>query len=109
MEKIRNRYIQVPYMTQNTRWESDKNTRKHNTQESQEVSPFPAKDHKAARIRQDSITKINKKKGSTKEAPSWNGQQNKSLEGLYMLTVQTSPLVLMWIKTHRYLVCMKDW
>ena len=29
------------------------------TQESQEVSPFPAGDHKAARNRQDSITKTN--------------------------------------------------
>ena len=29
------------------------NTRKHNTQESQEVSPFPAGDFKAARNRQD--------------------------------------------------------
>ena len=31
--------------------ESDKNTRKHTTQDSQEVSPFPAGDHKAARNR----------------------------------------------------------
>ena len=29
-------------------WESDKNTRKHHIQESQEVSPFAAGDHKAA-------------------------------------------------------------
>ena len=42
-------------------WESDKNTRKHNTQESQEVSLFPAGDHKAAMIRQDSISKTNMK------------------------------------------------
>ena len=27
-------------------WESDKNSRKHHIQESQEVSPFPAGDHK---------------------------------------------------------------
>ena len=37
-----------------------KNTNKHHTQESQEVSPFPASDHKAARNTQDSKTKINK-------------------------------------------------
>ena len=43
--KIRNQYNQVPYLIQNTSWESDKNTRKHNTQE---ASPFPAGDHKAA-------------------------------------------------------------
>ena len=38
---------------------SDKNTRKRHTQESQEVSPFSAGDHKAARNRLDSIIKIN--------------------------------------------------
>ena len=31
-----------------------------------------------------------------------------SLEGLNMLTVPTLPLVLMWIKAHRYLVLMND-
>ena len=44
-----------------TTWESDRNTWKHHTQEIQEVSPFPAGDHKAARNRQDSITKTNTK------------------------------------------------
>ena len=29
-------------LTQDTVWESDKYTRKHHTQESQDVSPFPA-------------------------------------------------------------------
>ena len=38
--------------TQDTTWESDKNTRKHHTQENQEVSPFQAGDHKAARNKQ---------------------------------------------------------
>ena len=33
------------------------NTRKHHTQESQDVSSFPAGDHKAARNGQDSIIK----------------------------------------------------
>ena len=32
---------------------------KHNTQESQEASPFPAGDHKAAMNRQESMTNIN--------------------------------------------------
>ena len=40
-------------------WKVTKNTRNHNTQERQEVSPFPAGDHKDARNRQDSITEIN--------------------------------------------------
>ena len=52
--KIRNRYNQVPHLTQNTTRESDKNTIKHHTQESQEVSPFPAGDHKAEMSRQES-------------------------------------------------------
>ena len=46
--KIRNRYNQVPHLTQDTTQESDKNTIKHYTQESQVVSPFPAGDHKVA-------------------------------------------------------------
>ena len=43
--KIWNQYNQVPHLTQDTVWENDK---KHQIQESQEVSPFPAGDHKAA-------------------------------------------------------------
>ena len=42
--------------TQDTTWESDKNTRKHHIQGSQEVSPFPAGDHNVAMIRQESMT-----------------------------------------------------
>ena len=34
--------------THDTTWESDKNTIKHHIQESQEASPFPTGDHKAA-------------------------------------------------------------
>ena len=32
-----------------TIWESDKTQKKHNTEENQEVSPFPTGDHKAAK------------------------------------------------------------
>ena len=59
--KIRNRCNQVPYLTRNTIWGSDKNTRKHNTQENQVISSFPTGDHKAARNRRDSIPRINMK------------------------------------------------
>ena len=55
--KIRNRYNQVPHMTQDTTRESDKNTMKHHTQESQDVSPFRAGDHKAERNRQGKLDK----------------------------------------------------
>ena len=40
--KIRNRYNEVPHLTQDTIVESDKNTRKHHEQASQEVSSFLA-------------------------------------------------------------------
>ena len=63
------RYNQVPHLTRDTIWEGDKNTRKHHTNESQEVSPFPAGDHKAARNRQDNLTKTkpNNKKDPQKK------------------------------------------
>ena len=38
--KIRNRYIQVPHLTQDSTWESDKNTNKHHKQEPR-GQPFP--------------------------------------------------------------------
>ena len=47
MAKIWNRYNQVSHLTQDTTRESDKNTIKQHTHASQEVSPFPAIDHKA--------------------------------------------------------------
>ena len=36
--------------------ETDKNTRRNHIHESQEVSPFPVDDHKAAMNRQESMT-----------------------------------------------------
>ena len=59
--KIRNLYNQVPHLTGKCKWESDKNTRINNKQERQEVRPFLSGDHKAAKNRQDSITKTNMK------------------------------------------------
>ena len=44
--KIRNRYIQVPHLTQDTNGKVT-NSQLDTTDESQEVSPFPAGDHKA--------------------------------------------------------------
>ena len=55
--KIRNRYDQVPHLAQDTILESDKIIRIHHTQDIQEISPFPAGDHKAAMNRQDSVIK----------------------------------------------------
>ena len=53
---IINRYNQVPRLTHDTTLESDKNTNKHYTHESQVVSPFLAGDQKAAMNRQESMT-----------------------------------------------------
>ena len=58
--KRRNQYDQVPHLTWDNIWESDK-TQENITPESQEASLFPAGDDKAARNRQDSITKTNMK------------------------------------------------
>ena len=59
---IRNQYNQVPHLTQDTVWESDKINNKRHIQESQVVNPFPAGDHKAARRKQDNMAKTNTKK-----------------------------------------------
>ena len=45
-EKIRNRYDQVQHLTQDTKSKVT-NSQLETTNESQEVSPFPAGDHKA--------------------------------------------------------------
>ena len=45
MAKIWNQYNQVPHLTQDTTWKSNKTTI-NITNKSQEVSPFPAGDHK---------------------------------------------------------------
>ena len=74
--KIRNKYNQVPHLTQDTNGKVT-NSRLDTTKESQEVSPFPAGDHKAhinRRIQRHSKHKTEKHKRSTKEVPPWNGQ-----------------------------------
>ena len=53
--KIRNRYNQAPHLTQDTTWVSDK-TQLNITNKRQEVSPFPAGDHKAAMNSRESMT-----------------------------------------------------
>ena len=51
-----NRYNQAPHLTQDTTWESDKNIIKLHTQESQQVSPFPASDPKDTTNRHENMT-----------------------------------------------------
>ena len=72
--KIRNRYNQVPHLTQDTNGKVT-NSQLDTTNESQEVSPFPAGDHKAhinRRAQRHSKHKTEQKhKRSTKEVPPW--------------------------------------
>ena len=74
---IRNRYNQVPHPTQDTNGKVT-NSQFDTTNESQEVSPFAARDHKAQlnrRAQRHSKHKTEQKhKRSTKEVPPWNGQ-----------------------------------
>ena len=75
--KIRNRYNQVPHVTQDTNGKVT-NSQLDTTNQSQEVSSFPAGDHKAhtnRRAQRHSKHKTEQKhKRSTKEVPPWNGQ-----------------------------------
>ena len=77
--KIRNRYKQVPHLTQDT-YGKVTNSQLDTTNESQEVSPFPAGDHKehinrrAQRQSKNKTEQKHKHNRSTKEVPPWNGQ-----------------------------------
>ena len=75
--KIRSRYNQVPYPTQDANGKVT-NSQLDTINESQEVSPFPAGDHKAhlnRRAQRHSKHKTEQKhKRYTKEVPPWNGQ-----------------------------------
>ena len=75
--KIRNRYNQVPHLTKDTNGKVT-NSQLDTTNKSQEVSPFPAGDHKAhknRRAQRHSKHKTEQKHEiSTKEVPPWNGQ-----------------------------------
>ena len=74
--KIRNRYNQVPHLTQDT---NGKVTNSQQTPQTRaKVSPFPAGDHKAhinrCAQRHSKHKTEQKHKRSTKEVPPWNGQ-----------------------------------
>ena len=74
--KIRNQYNQVPRLAQDTNGTLT-NSQLDTTNESQEISPFPAGDHKAhinRRSQRHSKHKTEKHKTSTKEVPPWNSQ-----------------------------------
>ena len=83
--KIRNRYNQVTHQTQDTNGKVT-NSQLDTTNDSQEVSPFPAGDQRAhinRRSQRYSKHKTEQKhKISIKEVPPWNGQKYILLEGL---------------------------
>ena len=75
--KIVNRYNQVPHLTQDTNGKVT-NSQIDTINEGQEVSPFPAGEHKAhinRRSQRHSKHKTEQKhKRSTKEVSPWNSQ-----------------------------------
>ena len=109
--KIRNGYNQVPHLIQDTKGKVT-NSQLDTTNESQEVSPFLAGDRKAhinththkgiANARQKNIKDPQKSTALERSVKYFTGGLNRFYD------VPTSPLIQMWIKTHRYLVCMKD-
>ena len=109
--KIRNRYNQAPHLTQNTNGKVT-TLQLDITNKSQAVSPFPAGDHKASINRR--ARKHNKNRQINKNDPQKKHRlrtvsKNIILEGLnWFYVALTSPLVQMWIKAHRSLVCMTD-
>ena len=108
--KIRNRYNQAPHLTQDTNGKVT-TSQLDITNESQEVSPFPAGDHKAQQTDvHESITKQDRNNIHDPQKKQRLGTVSKNilLEGLNRFNAApTSSLVQMWIKTHRCLVCMK--
>ena len=94
--KIRNRYNQIPHLTQSTILESDKNTRKHRIQESQEFSSFPAGDHKAAMNISDSMAQNT----NYKKDP-----QNKHRLGTVCMKITGELKNVWWYQLHPYFWC----
>ena len=86
--KIRSPYNKVPHPPKDTNGKVT-NSQLDTTNESQEISPFPAGDHKAhvnrRAQRHSKHKKEQKHKRSTKEVHPWNGQLNILLEGLNRL------------------------
>ena len=107
--KIRNQYNQAPYLTQDTNGKVT-TSQLDITNESQEVSPSQqvTTRHQQAEVH-ESITKQDRNNinDPQKEHRLGTVSENILLEGLNQLNgAPTSPLVQMWIKTHRCLVCI---
>ena len=109
--KIRNRYNQAPHLTQDTNGKVT-NTQLYTTNESQEVSPFPAGDHKAQTNRRTQRHNKHKNEENTKDPQRSINQERpaKHPTGGPKLgpTVQTPPPTQKQTKTHGYLARKKD-
>ena len=103
--KIRNRYNQVPYLTQDTNGKVT-NSQLDTTNESQEVSFFSSKWPKAHINR--CAQRYSKRKTEKTHKRSTKKYRLRTVSkyltgGLKpVLTAPTSSLIQMWIKTHRY-------
>ena len=108
---IGNRYNQVPHLTQDTNGKVT-NSQLETTNESQEVSPFPAGDHKAHINRRSQIHSKYKTEKKTQKIHKRRTALERSVKYFTggLKPAPTSPLIQMWIKAqnYMYLVCMKD-
>ena len=102
--KIRNRYNQVPHMTQDTNRKVT-NSQLYTTNKSQEVSPFPAGGHKAQINRRTQRHNKHKTEKNIKNPHKKYrlGMVSKIFywRALTGFRILTSLLIQMWIKTHR--------
>ena len=102
--KIRNRYNQVPHLTQDTNGKVT-NSQLDTTNESQEISPFPAGDHKAhinRRAQRHSKHKTEKETIKDPQKKYRLGTVSKifNWRAYSSFTAPTSPLILMLTRTH---------
>ena len=107
--KIRNRYNQVPHLTQDTSGKVT-NWQWGTTNKSIAASPFPVGDHKVQINRR--VRRHNKHK-TEKMIHKRSTALERSVKIYYWkvktsFTAPASSLIQMWIKTHRYKVCMTD-
>ena len=103
--KIRNRYNQVPHPTQDTNGKVT-NSQLDTTNESQELSLFPAGDHKAQinrRTQRHSKHKTEKNKTDAQKKYRL-GKVSKIFYwmALTSFTAPTSPLILVWTRTQTW-------
>ena len=106
--KIRNRYNQAPHLTQDTNGKVT-NSQLDTTNESLEVSPFPAGDH-MSHINRRLQRHVKHKKNIKDPQKKYTLERSVKylLEGLNQFNgAPTSPIVQMWIKTHSFLDCIK--